>query len=176
MAEELYTLLQNAHQTGPYVLVGHSMGGAIVRWMQKEHRGEVAGMILLDAATEAWASHQLAHAPPDGLPEFWRNLRAWEGLDKQTFLAGYEGLSNSGRTLGDAPLVVVTAGKPEEDLALRRESQAMLPELSSNSISLVSRDSSHNIQLDDPALVIRAVRAVVDAARAGTRLDEAAIR
>ena len=51
-ASELHTLLGNAHEEGPFIFVGHSLGGLNVRLYQSIFPHEVAGLILLDAATE----------------------------------------------------------------------------------------------------------------------------
>jgi pimeloyl-ACP methyl ester carboxylesterase len=50
IAEELHTLLQNAGIRGPYVLVGHSLGGMDVRMFASEDPSEVAGMVLVDSS------------------------------------------------------------------------------------------------------------------------------
>jgi pimeloyl-ACP methyl ester carboxylesterase len=47
---DLHTLLQNANIGGPYVLVGHSIGGLYVRQFAADYPDEVAGIVLLDAA------------------------------------------------------------------------------------------------------------------------------
>lgn len=49
IAGDLHRLLANAHETGPYVLVGHSSGGAYVKVFAHQYPGEVAGMVLLDS-------------------------------------------------------------------------------------------------------------------------------
>lgn len=46
----LYTLLANANVEGPYVLVGHSIGGIYIRQFAAEHPDDVVGMVLVDAA------------------------------------------------------------------------------------------------------------------------------
>ncbi|GAA2876947.1 alpha/beta hydrolase [Streptosporangium fragile] len=51
-AEELHTLLERSGETGPFVLVGHSYGGHVVRMLADRHPGQVAGLVLVDA-TEA---------------------------------------------------------------------------------------------------------------------------
>jgi pimeloyl-ACP methyl ester carboxylesterase len=48
-AQELHTLLHNAHVPGPYVLVGHSMGGLPVRVFAHEYAPEVAGVVLIES-------------------------------------------------------------------------------------------------------------------------------
>lgn len=48
-AKELHTLLQNANIPGPYVMVGHSLGGLVVRVFAHEYASEVAGVVLIDS-------------------------------------------------------------------------------------------------------------------------------
>jgi pimeloyl-ACP methyl ester carboxylesterase len=52
IADELHTLLTNAGIAGPYVLVGHSLGGKNVRLFAQQHPDQVAGMVLVDARSE----------------------------------------------------------------------------------------------------------------------------
>jgi len=51
IAADLHTLLQRAGETGPYVLVGHSAGGAYTMVYAAQYPDEVAGMVLLDSMT-----------------------------------------------------------------------------------------------------------------------------
>ncbi len=48
-AKELHTLLANANESGPYVLVGHSMGGFTVIVYAHDYPAEVSGLVLIDA-------------------------------------------------------------------------------------------------------------------------------
>ena len=48
-AIELHTLLAKANEAGPYVLVGHSLGGYTVRVYAHDYPAEVAGLVLVDA-------------------------------------------------------------------------------------------------------------------------------
>jgi pimeloyl-ACP methyl ester carboxylesterase len=47
-AKELHTLLVNANEPGPYVLVGHSLGGYTVRVYAHDYPAEVSGLVLVD--------------------------------------------------------------------------------------------------------------------------------
>jgi pimeloyl-ACP methyl ester carboxylesterase len=46
---ELHTLLQEADEEGPYVLVGHSLAGLYSRIYAERYPEEVAGMVLVDS-------------------------------------------------------------------------------------------------------------------------------
>ena len=50
-AKELHTLLQNANIPGPYVMVGHSLGGLPVRVFVHDNASEIAGVVLIDSMT-----------------------------------------------------------------------------------------------------------------------------
>jgi len=48
-AKELHTLLEKANEPGPYVLVGHSLGGYTLLVYAHDYPAEVAGLVLIDA-------------------------------------------------------------------------------------------------------------------------------
>jgi pimeloyl-ACP methyl ester carboxylesterase len=50
VATELHTLLDKSDIAGPYVLVGHSVGGLYVRAYAARYPGDVAGMVLVDSS------------------------------------------------------------------------------------------------------------------------------
>jgi len=52
IAHELKQLLLAASEKGPYVLVGHSMGGYDIRVYTGQYPNDVAGMVLVDASHE----------------------------------------------------------------------------------------------------------------------------
>lgn len=51
-ASDLHALVANAALQRPLILVGHSFGGYIIRLYHHAYPGEVAGMVLVDAAHE----------------------------------------------------------------------------------------------------------------------------
>ena len=52
LALELHTALERIHVGPPYVLVGQSYGGQVVRGFAARYRSEVSGMVLVDAVHE----------------------------------------------------------------------------------------------------------------------------
>ncbi|HET9590651.1 MAG TPA: alpha/beta hydrolase [Anaerolineales bacterium] len=68
-AKELHTLLQNANVPGPYVMVGHSLGGTSVRVFVSEHASEVAGVVLIDSMNPGQATQPYVQAQSQSDPQ-----------------------------------------------------------------------------------------------------------
>ena len=66
---DLHTLLVNANLTGPYVLVGHSIGGFNMRVYASQYLEEVAGLILVDSTHPDENTRNLAVLPPESPDE-----------------------------------------------------------------------------------------------------------
>jgi pimeloyl-ACP methyl ester carboxylesterase len=185
MARELQALLTSSGHEGPYVLVGHSMGGINVRLFEAEHSELVVGVVLIDATVDPRPFWSLI--PDDELRKFREMLpHLGEGTDIDTFAAGAADMRASSKSLGKKPLVVLTRSVEDEQpwasaelLAetLRRwhEQQAQLPSLSSNALQVIVRNSRHYIQRDAPGITVAAIGEVIRAARTQTPLNEAVL-
>jgi pimeloyl-ACP methyl ester carboxylesterase len=178
MAEELHGLLRAAQIPEPYVLVGHSLGGANIRYLAAKSPHAVVGMVLVDSASERQPSRYWALLPDAALSEFKQGISAMpEGIDFDTFRDGLEHLATVNPTLGKLPLVVLARGKalptppdlsPERGRQLEdawRSMQGALPSLSSNSGYLVVENAGHHIQRDRPDVVVAAINEVVASVR-----------
>jgi pimeloyl-ACP methyl ester carboxylesterase len=186
MARELHQLLVRAGLDGPYVLVGHSMGGINVRLFESEHREQVAGMVLVDATVDPVRSRALV--PEEELKKFREMLQNLaEGLDFDTFAAAAAEMRASSRSLGAKPLIILSRSSEDpqpwasqeqlaEMLRIWHEQQADLTSLSSNAIQIIVPNSRHFIQLDAPQVVAAAIEEVVSAVRQDRPLNGAALR
>jgi pimeloyl-ACP methyl ester carboxylesterase len=74
LATDLHTLLRRAAVPGPYVLAGHSVGGAYALTFAARYPQQVAGMVLLDSSTP-----QQFTTLPD-YPAAWSSGRRLTGL------------------------------------------------------------------------------------------------
>jgi pimeloyl-ACP methyl ester carboxylesterase len=210
IASELHTLLQKAEIKGPFVLVGHSLGGLYVRLYASQYPEDVAGVVLVDSVHEdqysdvqknssrvrmlklfalganfAWFrvlgtlglsarfEKVMNSAPAEVGPanrSFYYRTETWAtgAAEAEASEENSRQARNAG-TLGDIPLAVISApGDREDDEETRRawdENQFKLATLSRRHTHLFAKDSSHFIQLDQPDLVIRAIRDIADAAR-----------
>ena len=165
--DDIHAALAAAGETGPYVPVGHSYGGLLARIFAYAYPAEVQGVVSIDPAHEGqWDGHV---PNPDGPPScvaascpFYEDIQAVKKLDGGK-VAG---------SLGALPLIVIAhdpgldfwsdAAYDDDWLKLGTDTATA----SSNAVHVVAMGSSHAIPFTQPALVIEAVRQVVDAARA----------
>lgn len=64
IAKELHTLLERANIPGPYVMVGHSLGGLPVRVFVHNYPTEVAGVVLIDSMSPGQSTQPLSEDKP----------------------------------------------------------------------------------------------------------------
>ncbi|HEV8283165.1 MAG TPA: alpha/beta hydrolase [Chitinophagaceae bacterium] len=234
----LHTLLKKAGVLPPYVLVGASHGGLLVRLFAQQYPSEVVGMVLVDAGYENGVHYingkklrpaadatgktipsvqtiatkednNLARTPQavkaigdalnkmgypftkveppfDKLPDSIQKLRLW-ALSQYEYYAANDNdflLEEKAKMiqerekqpymLEDIPLIVLTATKskvnPEEDE--RRLNQASMTKLSRNSKQIIATESSHEIHIEQPELVVDAIRQVVEAVNKKEKLKK----
>ncbi len=190
IAKNMHTLLKDAEMTGPYVLVGFSAGGFISRLFANLYPDEVAGIALLDSSHEDQNARFLAALPPETsgecqeLKDYHAELQGPHVIPiGPDVTLDFDTSANEVRaveqTLGDLPLVVLTAGRSEwpncfpPEVAQQLDQawlnmQDELASLSSNSAHLVAKESGHSF--DDPVgmqAVLEAIQRVIDAVRNG---------
>jgi pimeloyl-ACP methyl ester carboxylesterase len=242
-AFELHTMLRAARIKGPYILVGHSIGGPVTRVYASQYPQEVAGIVLVDSLhedTTLSVNGKLAHmrelakpdpvpaaqtlksAPPkpatkevldqfqsnlksnppkigatfSKLPESIQAVRLWflsqpprAGGGGMDFLAEelrdiYDSRARTPYLLGNLPLVVLLPKGPysrpprgvDADEWKRfndekRQQKLDFPNLSHNSKLIFAENSGHHIHLDEPQVVIDAVRLIVETSRQHKTLD-----
>lgn len=177
--DDLYHMLHNAEIAGPYVLVGHSLGGMHAQLFAARHPSETVGLVLVDATHEdhfAWLIQN--NLSPDEMDQQQRFAAGNnpEGIAFDTTLAALR----EAKWRLDAPLVVLTRDRvpleeqppgwsPEREailLSTAHELQADLASRSPQGRLVIAEGSGHNIQRYRPDLIIGAIRAVVAAARA----------
>lgn len=177
-SEELDQLISAAKLSPPFILVGHSYGGLLARAFAARHPDQVAGMVLVDPADEGFnpALRKLdaARAAADD-----KQFAAIVPAKFQPELQQLQPVLDSGRfplagKLPDVPVVVLTsvkqADKPEffletpEAVAIKRGLHADFLRQFSNGAQVTTDKSGHNIQMEQPELVIAAVEKVIAAA------------
>jgi pimeloyl-ACP methyl ester carboxylesterase len=240
-AFELHALLKAAKIKGPYVLVGHSLGGLLTRVYADTYPSEVAGIVLVDSTHEDTTlflqgkpvrmrdlarkvsvpqvqtmkssppkpatreeieqfENRLKTGPPKlsatfkKLPASNQAMHVWalsqpprasgsQGFFAEELQSMYEARAKQSFPLGDRPLIVLIPkfeyGKPPNGLPdeewkkivdEKRQQKLDFPNLSRNSKLIVAATTSHHIQLEEPQVVINAIREVFEAAKRHSKL------
>ncbi len=92
MAEELHALLEKSGVSKPYILVGHSLGGIILRSFISKYQQDVAGVILVDSKCpneEDYMSDELYTMVNQGLPSGFLKFANSVGLARLMFKGAF---------------------------------------------------------------------------------------
>jgi pimeloyl-ACP methyl ester carboxylesterase len=197
-AEELRALLAKLKIPGPYVVVGHSLGGLNVQVYANLHPEEVAGMVLLDpppldfilgkeytelASVAAQMTDEWQGIADKGL----RSDDGGERANAQFFLMlasehremfdGSAKQASSIASYGDTPLVVIASGVPNPmfgDVAesyqkfWATQSEALAAK-SSRGEFVFAEKSTHRLHDDASDLVADRILSMVRSSRDSTR-------
>lgn len=171
-ASDLYALLNAANEPGPYVLVGSSWGGMIVKLYASSHPGEVSGLVFVDSASE-FLKETFTPMQWAGWMNKIRGMLATMNAEVPDYESSVQEV-HSRLVLQRVPTVVLTSDKPW-DLqvgdggstwsAWLDAQNRLAAQLDATHIS--KTDSGHAIALEQPQLVVEAIRRVVDASRTG---------
>jgi pimeloyl-ACP methyl ester carboxylesterase len=184
-ADDLHALLGAAGIETPVVLVGHSLPGLMLRLYPDRYPDDVAGLVFLDPLVPHIEELQLAALPqptaeePEALTRY-RELLVKLIEENDVALPEYDNFlfndsyaqAGAIRTLGDLPLIVVTAerdnwiGGPADDpavqaadailMAVQRDEHEALAGLSSAGEHRTV-ESGHEIPRDRPQVVVDVV-------------------
>ena len=166
---DLHAVLIASREPGPYVLVGHSWGGLIARLFASTYPDEVAGLVLVDSASEFLKS-SLTPAQWATYIEATKKLIESNGLEAPDH-ARTLGLLHSSPRVRPVPVVLLTsdkrfdfgAGGAETWPAWLNAQDRLAKLLNAKHVS--ETNSGHAIQMEQPQLVINSIREVVDAVR-----------
>lgn len=152
--EDLHAALKAANLPGPYVLVGHSLGGLEARMFAERWPQEVAGMVLLDTSP---AAEYLIEA---GLPGFDESRDMEKGRSEALRCAFLVANGPLDPSHPDYP-VCVPALPPETPAAFRKVwPQFFTKDFAVAKLSLITAlythryDSADSIRLGDKPLVV----------------------
>jgi pimeloyl-ACP methyl ester carboxylesterase len=163
VAADLHSLLRNEKIATPIICVGQSFGGSNCRIFASMYPKLVAGMVLVDT-TDA----DSRVAPDLSKTAEWIDLEANSALLRKA------------KGIGDKPLIVLTASPtstdpmipPEQQQEVNRihqELQRELSGISTRSRQVIATKAGHNIQREEPQLVIDAVLDVVKQVRVASK-------
>ena len=193
MAGELEQLLDRSGIPGPLILVGASSGGFPVRFLASERAGRVAGLVLVDASHEDQAHEIPGLAPFVALlssigalrllgisfgpnpgsvaPSVREFARATQfraaghaaAADEILHIRESAAEVRSTRRELTIPVIVVTGALGAD--ATWRDLQRDQVGLSRRGCQIMADQSGHLVPLEQPSVVVEAIRAIVNTAR-----------
>ena len=173
---ELNTLLTSANISPPYIIVAHSLGGILARVYQHNYPEKVVGLVLVDPGHEEMVTRGGATFEA----ELWEETVAISktlslGISAEAlgaFDTWTEVRALSLESIGNIPLEVIMSTKilalvTDEavnavGLAAWRELQGELIDQSPQGHLITAEGSGHYVQLEQPQLVIDAIKAVLN--------------
>ncbi|HNQ81167.1 MAG TPA: alpha/beta hydrolase [Candidatus Aminicenantes bacterium] len=186
-AADLEALLRKAEIPGPYVLVGHSLGGLNVQRFAHDFPADVAGLVLLDPPPRGWfageafpglkrmfraaaedlaAQAEAAKKSSDGDERMMASYLEAVASEHAAMFGTTASQVREAAAFGDLPLIVVAAGRPnpafgEEAGAFQAywiEENRALSRLSRKGEFILAENSGHRLHRDAPDTVLRAIR------------------
>lgn len=168
-AEELHKLLKAAKFKGPYILVGHSLGGFDVRLFAAKYPEEVAGIILVDASHENQVEQELKNMTEEEkaryLEEEKDNAQYFTSPDGsyEDLLKSREQVREVRTAIKDIPLTVIVAQRSIDDTdGLWLELQQEVASLSTKSKLIIAEKSGHIVSGDEPEVIIDAILEMIE--------------
>jgi pimeloyl-ACP methyl ester carboxylesterase len=176
-AADLHQLLQAAGEVGPYVVVGHSFGGAEAVAFTSRFSDEVHGVLLLDASPVTWPAAVCA-VPADGSQAAADFVSVCTAIsdpaknpERLNAPAAFADVGSI-QSLGDIPMTVASRADlsypdlpttvASELASVWTEGQSHWASLSSAAKLITVADTSHNIQIDQPAVVVAQISALLN--------------
>lgn len=174
ITKDLKLLLETIEATAPYVLVGHSMGGYVIRHFAELYPEKVSGIVMIDSYHE-----NLFKMLRDSVSERdWNKYLGTGHVNKDT-LHGIESekvefmetvLSNDRFEIpSELPVHVLTSLEPSEDtnrlvtvsMDLHKSLSLSFVTENDNVNQTITKSSGHFIYLKEPELVISAVDNII---------------
>ena len=168
IADDLHTLLANAGVQPPYVLVGHSIGGIHARRFAANYTSDVAGLVFVDSADEeqVWRYERISHSllfeyrswpnygrlgeegflPPGTLLKWRQDVSSDRARTRNHVASEHVSRNDGQRVRGDKENMGYDAARSCYPLQVQS-----LPD---------SEKSGHYIHIDQPELVVDAIREV----------------
>ena len=178
IATELRTALHNTHATPPFILVGHSLGGPYIRVFAGLYPDEVAGLVLVDPTQEELIAWAKARDPkPSGDHEF----RPYDEVDcaPAAFAQAQENPIPANVPVflitGMGPRVIPEFVTKELREEVQKDQKTFYPaklkfhkewvDKIPGGQLIITQNSGHGIPFEEPELVIKTIRDVVNRTR-----------
>ncbi len=184
MVEELNEILLKENLKPPYLLVGHSFGGYILRLFANYYPKKVSGLFFIDPASEEWIEARRSirnheeRARYDSLLNSTDYSKMPEGIKQEMEHSETNKQLIEGILVPDnIPVTLITStrfsqvemdgGETKEDIAIWVELHKGMIENAPQTRHLLTDKSGHHIHQDEPELVVSEIRKMIFLIRSG---------
>ncbi|MCL6293478.1 alpha/beta fold hydrolase [Jejuia spongiicola] len=180
IAQELNELLNKEKIPGPYIMVGHSIGGAHIRYFANAFPNDIVGLFLIDPSHEkmwddapspslfekflnfslvnlSWSGipYYLLPEPPHPTYKTSKSIKAY-GKERAAIAESINLFKSANVNLSSLPIYILSATATDGDY--KERSLALMKELINHSKSNIKEhkvyDKPHHIHVTDPKIVI----------------------
>ncbi len=163
LTEDLHQVIINKSKNDKVILVGHSLGGAIVRYYAVQHPEMVEALLFVDPSHEDYAI--MTQVQEDNIAGYFND----QGLlhvanEAEQMIENFEILGDLA-TLPNVPTIVLTSIKDREnddDKMNWVNAHSTLGEGVSDFTHVITENSGHYIQVEEPQLVFEAINALLN--------------
>ena len=173
---ELKSLLETENIQPPYILVGHSLGGLIIRYYAHQYPDDIVGLVLVDCPHEDWTEYiRTTHSDEEVKmfnsvvdPNQYTGVmkEEWEQLEQNCdLLRGLE-------IPRHIPIRIITAiqyGRDQQSLGYRPEDMTAWAEMQARMMNnvkdaqqITTDKSGHSVHLTEPELIVNAVKELIE--------------
>lgn len=174
---ELKELLQTEKNDTPYILIGHSLGGLIMRYYAYKYPEDLVGLVLIDSTPEYWF-------------DYFRSTHSIEEIKKSNKALDPNSNGSTGTTRKewvqfemncqliketeipqDIPIRIISSAKYSneheaigyypEDLNVWAKMQSSFTNNSDDAKQIITVNSGHSIYHNEPELIIKSVEEFV---------------
>lgn len=150
IVEDYRTALKNSGEEGPYLLMGHSIGGMYISYWQNMYPDEIEGVIIIDGTVCTTVDDVFA----ESVAKQWKILRSLEAIGLEPFLMKkYYGSTLDGRsddyvdnTLYMFSRTTASHASVSEAYMVRRNAEELYSSLSPNDIPKIFIDASYKFE------------------------------
>lgn len=199
IAKELKELLDKANVPGPYLLIGHSIGGVHLRYFAHLYPENIAGLFLIDPSHEnmkpddsdsnvldPFYHFSLKYLSKTGIPflimpkflhpinKTSKNIKTY-GFETDGIDASFSELRQAKKDLSQLPMYIIYANDKTTDTSRRDLLQELVDNSKSGIKKLIEYKKPHYIHVSDPNIVLNDLRTFInkiEAKKAKVNIEE----
>jgi len=174
LANELNRFLENNRIKGPYILVGHSLGGFIIRKFQNTYPEKVLGLIMVDPSHESLMEKILESKPKEQAEMMRNGMNGFYATQPIAIQNEFKELSNAEKEMKaltlpkNIPITILASYQTPpppfspEDIKIKKELFNIWIEEAPLTKLISTIKSGHYIHYSEPTIVIEGVKAMIE--------------